>query len=225
MTARARSLPAGARARRASRRRGGFTLIEVMVSLGIMTVGALGMLALEQHTIRSNAHARQLTMAMQIAQLWVERLKQDASRWTIAGATPGGPNDATVLASTRFLGQIAAKPDQFQTILNPTATLSNAFDYQGNDVDVAANAANVFYCASFRLGWVYYGNAMRADVRVWWARESSSATPNAITLDFAGCADNDTALSPNPSPGGGPQFNNYHVVYLSTVIRLTAVQR
>ncbi|MFI5307157.1 MAG: prepilin-type N-terminal cleavage/methylation domain-containing protein, partial [Polyangiales bacterium] len=129
-------------------RRGGFTLIEVMVSLGIMTVGALGMLALEQHTIRSNSHARQLSTAMQLAQLWVERLKQDGSRWIVAGATPGGPNAAIILAQTSFLVQVAANANKFQTIANTTATVSNAFDYQGNDV--ANNSPNVFYCASFR---------------------------------------------------------------------------
>jgi type IV pilus assembly protein PilV len=206
---------------RNGRRRAGFTLIEVMVSLGIMTVGALGMLALQQHTIRSNSHARELTTAMQIAQLWIERLKQDGSVWTTPGANPGGPTDATILNRTRYLIQVSTKPNQFQQILNTTPAVSNAFDFQGNDVD--ATVGNVYYCASFRPMWVYYGNALRVDVRVWWPRETSSTTnANAIATVFTGCADDNRMLNPSPP---GAEFNNYHVVYLSTVIRVTTVQR
>ena len=70
------------------RRRQGFTLVEVMVSLGIMTIGAMAVLAMQQQIIRGNMHARQLTTATQIAQNVIERLKIDSLSWTAAGLPP-----------------------------------------------------------------------------------------------------------------------------------------
>lgn len=205
--------------RTARRKRAGFTLIEVMVSLGIMTVGAMAILALQQHSIRSNAHARQLTIAMQIAQQWVERLKQDGATWNQVGLATGNPSASDVLSRTLFLSAIVGAPNVFQTIPNTTNTVSNAFDYMGNDTarDNTITTRPVFYCASMRLGWVYYGRAMRADVRVWWARNESGGA-NGILTDFAACADDNNKLNP-----GGTAYNNYHAVYLPTVIRMTTV--
>jgi type IV pilus assembly protein PilV len=204
---------------RARRRRAGFTLIEVMVSLGIMTVGAMALIALQQHAIRSNGHARQLTIAMQIAQQWVERLKQDAATWNQVGQATGAPTAAQVLTNTQFLRAIVGAPNVYQTIPNTNNTVSNAFDYMGNDTarDNTIAARPVFYCASMRLGWVYYGRAIRADVRVWWPRNESGNSA-AILNDFVACADDNSKLNP-----GGTQFNNYHVVYLPSVIRMTTV--
>jgi type IV pilus assembly protein PilV len=195
---------------RRRRRRSAFTLIEVMVSLGVMTVGAMAILALQTHTIRSNSHARELTTAMQIAQIWAERLKQDAATWNEAAAASGTPSVSTVLANTTYLRTISSPP-AFATLTNLTAPISNAFDRDGNDVTPGTH----FYCASVRLGWVYFGRAMRADVRVWWAREDKQ-----ITVDFPACQDTDAPLNP-----GGTQFDNYHVVYLPTVIRMVTVDR
>jgi hypothetical protein len=69
-----------------------------------------------------------------------------------------------------------------------------------------------------RLGWVYFGRAMRADVRVWRPRNESGNGSQSILDDFPLCEDDNTKLNP-----GGAQFDNYHVVYLPTVIRMTLV--
>jgi type IV pilus modification protein PilV len=199
--------------KRLGRRGAGFTIIEVMVSLGIMTIGAMGIIALQTHTIRSNSHARQLTIGMQLAQRWVERLKQDTHRWN----TPGVAD----LANTRYLRQITTAPNVFGTIpnTNNTATASRAFDYMGNDV-LDTSGDLIFYCAATRPAWVYFGRAMRVDVRVWWPREGYHQR-----TDFPACGAGHTQLDP-----GGPatslfNLNAYHVVYLSTVLRLMPVLR
>jgi prepilin-type N-terminal cleavage/methylation domain-containing protein len=193
-------------------KRQGFTLIEVMVSLGIMSMGAMAMIALQTHTIRSNAHARQLTTAMQIAQRWVERFKQDAISWRQVGVFNTPIDAAAVLAGGSYLKQITPPPNVFQPIVNTTPGVSNAFDYQGNDIPNTSTDPPIFYCAAFRPAWVFYGRAMRVDVRVWWPREDLGTT---ITTDFPACDGNHAALNP-----GGTLFNNYHIVYLPTVIRM-----
>jgi type IV pilus assembly protein PilV len=213
--------------RRRVRGRQGFTLIEVIVSLGVMTIGALGVIALQQHTIRSNTHARQLTLGMQLAQVWMERLKQDAHSWNEAGPP------ATVLNNTAYLIAIRdAVPNTFMTIpasdgfIHPNGTAnvvtgSRGFDFRGNDLvlQTGVDHPNLYYCAAFRPAWVYFGRAMRVDVRVWWPREG---------FDM-GIFDNCTARHGDLDPSGVPTTaynqNGVHVVYLSTVIRMTPVLR
>lgn len=202
-------------------RRQGFTLVEVMVSLGVMTIGAMSLIAMQQQATRANVRARDVTMATQIAQNVIERLKIDGVAWTTV--TPGSTAD---LQNTRILRQIAgATPGSFmalplltETLAGDTRVLGNGFNYAGEDVDLtnasAAVQATVRYCAGIRLTWVYMSRrAMRTDVRVWWSKEAPSRT---ITSDFVGCADDNASLNP-----GGTYYDAYHVVYLSTVIRPT----
>ena len=196
------------------RRHKGFTLVEVMVSLGVMTVGAMALIGMQQQTTRANVHSRTLTVATQIAQNVIERLKLEGLAWNSATG-----NAATDLLNAPSLAAItAALPGQFMTLpavagLRP---LSNAFDYYGDDVDVTngnpQQLARVYYCASYRLSWVYATQrAMRVDVRVWWSKEAPSRS---IIADFPRCADDSIALNP-----GGASYDAYHIVYLSTVLR------
>lgn len=200
------------------RREEGFTLVEVMIALGIMTIGALALVGMQQQTTRANVRARDITTAMQIAQNVIERLKLDAIAWN--NVSTDAAND---LVNSPMLAVIVSTPNAFTTMApvsstlgGTTTVLSNAFDYLGNDITLAGASTalqnQVYYCASYRLSWVYTNRrAMRTDVRVWWSREVPTRS---IIADFAGCADNGVDLNP-----GGNQIDNYHVVYLSTVLR------
>jgi type IV pilus assembly protein PilV len=197
----------------------GFTLIEVMVSLGIMTIGGLAVIALQTQTIRANSHARQVTTATQIAQIWIERLKEDAASWTQEATLGGAPSAATVLANTRYLQDVVTQANSYISPKDETPPVSRGFDYQGNDTDAALGTTNTpFYCAAYRLNWVYFGEAIRADVRVWWPRAGSKASAS----DLPGCG---IGIDQRPLDPGGSAFDNYHVVYLSTVIRVTPLAR
>lgn len=194
--------------RRRSQRQG-FTLVEVMVSLGVMTIGAMAILGMQQQIIRANIHARQVTTATQIAQNVIERLKLDGVSWTRPG-TPAGPYLKNVTPGA--IGPFQTLPFHTMTNGGNTRFWSNSFDYYGDDLNTQAGPpANLYYCASYRLSFVYTNNRIiRADVRVWWPREGEAA----IRTDFPTCADDNIALNP-----GGAAFDNYHIVYLSTVIR------
>jgi prepilin-type N-terminal cleavage/methylation domain-containing protein len=194
------------------RRRQGFTLVEVMVSIGVMTIAALAIFALQQQLLRSNAHARQLTMATQIAQNWIERLKLDALRWN----TASDPTATTYLKGVGAINDVAkfttiplAKP----TRTGETRVISNAFNWFGDDLDTSNGRPNgLVYCASHRLNWVFENKrVIRADVRVWWARDGMGVS---IANDYPVCAEDGDALNP-----GGANFDRYHIVYLSTVLR------
>jgi type II secretory pathway pseudopilin PulG len=233
-----------AAAQREQRQRG-FTLVEVTVSLGIMMIGAMALFGMQQQATRANVHARQLTVATQIAQTWIERIKLDGMRWVTMTGDP-----EVDLLSTEFLRTVATTgaptsgiEGVFTTlVLSQThrdAGMSNGFDYYGRDVpDLDTNMADVRYCASYRLTWVYWDRngfganpvptddrALRVDVRVWWPKErivnGPKTTGNDLATDFADCADDDTALNPPVNVGTPTEFDNYHIVYLSTVVRPT----
>ncbi len=200
------------------KRDGGFTLVEVMVSLGVMTIGAMALLAMQQQTTRANVHAREITTATQIAQTWIERFKIDAMRWVSTT-----PSEMLDLQNTLYLSGIVANDGVFTGIpvqANDTVfggVWMNAFDYLGNEVP-SVNHASTRFCVSHRLSWVFPRQTMRADVRVFWPRDRLGAagktTANDILVDFPNCADDNASLNP-----GGDEFDNYHVVYLSTTLR------
>jgi type II secretory pathway pseudopilin PulG len=188
-----------ARARRAS----GFTIVEVIVSMGVMVVGVMALVGLQSHTVNVNSFARQMSTANQIAQTWLERMKQDAQSWTASGDPLSGGSPVLVLAQTQWLQRVNAAPGLFQGI-PMGANNSGVFDFQGNELLTGAAAAP-YFCTSFKPQWVYVGRSLRVDVRVFWPRERASA--------ISDCIDTDTALNP-----GGNLVNRFHILYLSTVI-------
>jgi prepilin-type N-terminal cleavage/methylation domain-containing protein len=200
-------------------RRQGFTLAEVMVSLGVMTIGAMALIGMQVQTSRANTRARDLTTATQIAQNVIERLKMDALAWNSVTGNPATDLSNTQLlknVTTATVGAFMTLPGVSVTSPDGTRVLSNAFDYYGDDVNLSGASsqtqAGVRYCASYRLSWIFANlRALRADVRVWWTKEAPSRS---IIADFANCADDNVALNP-----GGDQVSNYHVIYLSTVVR------
>jgi type IV pilus modification protein PilV len=202
--------------RRRSRAARGFTLIEVVVALGVMVIGVMGVIAMQQQTIMVNSIARQRSVAIQIAQTWIDRLKQDALiNWTQAPDPAVGLTAETVIGGTAWLSRVNVAPNVFQQIPQSTVQndASNAFDFRGNEVagvwDGAVPAgANPWFCVSFRPAWVYVGRALRVDVRVFWPRPQSG--PGIVD-----CVDTAPAAA---LPG------RYMSTYLSTVIKYTEVR-
>jgi prepilin-type N-terminal cleavage/methylation domain-containing protein len=198
-------------AARRARHKGGFTMVEVVVAMAVMVFGIMAIVGLQSHTVQINSLARQMSIANQIAQTWLERMKQDAHRWTrVTNVQLGTPTPIEILSETTWLQQVNVMPGRFQSV-PATGAASGAYDFQGNELLLGA-AGTPFFCTSFKLGWVYVGRTVRADVRVFWPRERANA--------IVGCVDNDAPLNP-----GGALVNSFHIVYLSTVIKHTRVER
>lgn len=191
---------------RRARRASGFTIIEVITAMGVMVIGVMALVGLQAHTVRINSLARQMTTAGQIAQTWLERMKQDGQTWVRPGGIPPDfpESPIQVLAGTQWLQQVIAAPGRFQSIpmgLNN----SGVFDFQGNEL-LNGSAVPPYFCTSFKPQWVWLGRAIRVDVRVYWPRERATAVVN--------CVDTDGPLNP-----GGALNNRFHFYYLSTVIK------
>lgn len=201
-----------AAARRGPRGRQGYTLIEVVMAIGVLTAGAVGIMALQQAATRGNMESRQMTTATQLAQRWVERLRRDGLAWRTG--TMVVPVPVTVLANTTYLQQVPASDAAapwFTPVPRVGSGESAAFDYYGRDTTVAAD---MHYCTNVRLEWLYPGRAMRADVRVWWARRAGGASGDNMA-GLAGCA---TGIDPNTLLADW----RVRAAHASTVIRYVA---
>ena len=139
-------------------------MVEVMMAMALLTVGAAGIFALQQASTNGNMEARQMTTATAVARTWLERLKRDALAWN-TGTTDAA---ALPLARTRYLLNVPAVGTAPAWMTPAVFADSRAsFDHFGREI---ALGADVRYCAQYRLEWVNVGQAIRADVRVWWHR-------------------------------------------------------
>jgi prepilin-type N-terminal cleavage/methylation domain-containing protein len=210
-----RPAPGPRRPTRRLRRRAGYTLIETMMALGVLTVGAMGIFALQSAVTRGNMLARQMSSATTLAERWQERLRRDALNWV----TPSPVADVGALAGSQYLGQVGA--GWFVPAPDAATGESASFDYYGNDTD---DELLMRYCTNVRLEWLYPGRAMRADVRVWFARNQSSGT---ATGDAIANADLFACGQGNPAAGGGgigdldelATDRRVRAVYLTTILR------
>jgi type IV pilus assembly protein PilV len=65
---------------RSARARGGFTLLEISIALGVFAFGMLGLAAMQLHAMRSGSSGRHASQAAAIAQTQMEQLQR--LRWT-----------------------------------------------------------------------------------------------------------------------------------------------
>src|SRR5271154_1609339 len=102
-----RSSPRSCRSRRSCGRTAprGYTAVEVLMAMTVMTIGAAAVMSMQKTSIQGNLDARKTDMANSIARMWVERLERDAMQWTLPSAqNPTGNNfaGALLLASPTY---------------------------------------------------------------------------------------------------------------------------
>lgn len=224
-------------------RRGGYTLIEVMVAIAISAIGISGIVFMQTATVVSNQDAHETQIATTFARTWLERLKRDALLWTAAGDPPVGTmfagRDTAVANPATYFVPLAANTDVGAwTVPIPMAlpaTESSGANYHGVDVgarDVAINGApvvataDIYYCANTKFVTVHtvnnLPNAIRATVRVWWNRRSSLNTtdyaPGIVAVRAGGCQ----SFVPSSPVLQDPPLGRFRVIYLSTILRWTA---
>jgi prepilin-type N-terminal cleavage/methylation domain-containing protein len=201
-------------------KRAGYTLIEVMTAVVVMTIGATGIVAMQGAAVRANQDASETSNAVNFASTWIERLKRDSRRWIQNGGADLTANSVWLSKATTSEGQWfvpeTTPPEQ------PAADI-NGFDTSNEFVPIANNPDQfAHFCANVRLTVVQaYNpltatfdriadvNAIRTDVRVWWHRQSSEA-------DRTKAKCRGTPL--DPSYVDGPASYAYRKTYLSNVV-------
>jgi len=194
----------------------GFTLVEVMIAIGIMTVGSLGILAMHQGVSQANRGALEMNTALAITERWVERVERDALSWTERGL------NSSSLAGTDHLSGLAgtaSATDWFR----PTQTTDESydFDYFGDDV-TTGNPNPPKYCTNLRLSWLRQGSSARVDIRTFWFREGyapgGAAHPNWVSGSAFQGADCDAAAADGWGLNTATLPPNIDVVFASTVV-------
>ncbi|WP_437679849.1 type IV pilus modification PilV family protein [Sorangium sp. So ce131] len=185
---------------------GGYTLIEVMAALGVLALGATGVVALQKATLISNTNARNIAVANNIAMTWAERLRADALQWN----DPGGIPD---LASTDWV--VTASTQPFPVKVAPTEILglgAPSADVIGADIFDGDTAAAAF-CTHLRFrqftdagGGPLWRSLIRVEIRVFWERSGGPI---------------DCGVAPATVDA---QPDRYGAVYLTTSVRRNTSQ-
>lgn len=183
----------------------GFTLIEVMIAVGILTVGSVGILAMQQASTRGNLNARRMTTATNVARIWVERVRRDALAWT--SNVSGSPNG---ISATNYLQLTPVAGDSgWFAPASPDPTESYGHDWHGQDTSVEGD---IRYCTHINTRWVVVNQVARVDIRTFWYRRG----------------DGNQDLFPNCGAGGGEAAvgvelatlsPRVHAIYASTLVR------
>ncbi len=164
----------------------GYSIIEVMMALGILTAGTAGVVALQKVSLVGNTNARIADAARQVAGTWVERLKSDALQWN----DPMGIPD---IGETRWL-KVAGTynalnpPGPTNWVLAPEIPnwSSPTADIHGADSFSGSSVADGVFCTHLQiaravnkpltLGGLTHPIAVRALVRVAWRRDVAPFT-------------------------------------------------
>jgi prepilin-type N-terminal cleavage/methylation domain-containing protein len=160
------------------RRRGGFTLIEAMISMVILAVGVLGIVSMQGASVSASAISQDLTHALNVGERMMELIRLDSLRWN---------SDADLATDTQLLryalpatqavgaqGAWATIPDN--VLLPSMAGKKVDRDFRPDTAGSPAWPIGFRYCVFYRLTWAEPPNALRAEVRVAWPKDTGVQT-------------------------------------------------
>jgi len=153
------------------RLRRGYTVVELMMALGVFATGVTGVIAMQRAVVASNRHARSVTVANGIARAWLDQLAVDATLWQT------DLNNTVWLQTVNVAGMNSAWQLPAQS-LPAVRNFGPTFDLFG-----APNPNATDYCVHIRLTWLYLdqlgggrpgSGSIRTDVRVFWLRDGAT---------------------------------------------------
>lgn len=193
----------------------GYTAVEVMMSMTLMLIGAVGVMAMQRAAVQGNTDAREMDVASSIARAWMERAERDSALWTpstVAASPPANLQYASIIsegvatnaAGTWFVPKARLVPSGGQNDVE-----SAGFDILGQDMD-SLTAAGLRYCVNLRVTPLTTDQTlMRVEARVFWPRNLTIA-PDPNYCNTAPPAALDTDVT------------KYHFVYAATAVRQNA---
>lgn len=212
---RERARPLATRTRRRSARRlRAYTAVEVMMAIAVLGVGAAGVISMVRGTIKSNLEARKLDLATSIARTWVERVRRDATAWTLPNSTnptTSNVNNAPLLADHEF--GIWFLPVDATPATGNADGLSPGFDLLGRDLPTGEFRNSAVFCTHLRFDCLVSNPnvantcpLLRVQARVFWPRNLTAAPAN----DF--CSVGEVA-------NVEASLDAYHFVYVTSAVR------
>ena len=143
---------------------GGFTLVELLVTVAVASLGFVAILDLQTSSMRGITNARNTTQAIHLSEHFIEQVRalSNACKPGLAGANceyipaAAGPGDWEVIGtgSDNMLSPAGIDPADFDL------GISNEFT-----TDLQRH-----FCLHYRSAWLIENQVMRVDVRVLWPR-------------------------------------------------------
>lgn len=222
-------------------RRRGFTMVEVMMGLAVLAVGAAAVIALLKFTILGTLDSRHVANASVVGSSYLERVQAAALEWNtfdnqdLTDMNGLGPPDSPVpnfgtLVDTVASSSAPGTPSAWVHFGAASAAANPNLGAQATiNGEETAVAANVAYCTHMRITWTSApdkpaagtqgGDSFRVEIRTFWARSGRT-----IGADCAEPPANFDLLFDNPSavvPIGGANRTRaeYGVIYLATMVR------
>ncbi|MBI4704621.1 MAG: prepilin-type N-terminal cleavage/methylation domain-containing protein [Deltaproteobacteria bacterium] len=184
----------------------GYTMVEVMMALAVLTIGATGIVAMQRTSLLGNTRARNLDVANAIATTWIERMRLAAVQWTDGGGTPN-LNTVPYLSIVGSDFPTVNPPEGvwFRPAEQPLAGISPAADVRGMDT---FNPAQEAFCTHLRIAQIQ-PTSIRVEVRVFYLRDQGGGTLGGDRL----CSD-----SPAVIAAVDGALSRYHFVYAATAV-------
>jgi len=193
----------------------GYTAVEVMMSMTLLLVGAVGVMAMQRAAVQGNTDAREMDVASSIARGWLERAERDSALWTpstVAASPPANLQYAPIIAEgvvTNAAGTWFVPKARLIAAGSQNDIESAGFDILGQDMD-DLTATGLRYCVNLRVTPLTTDQTlMRVEARVFWPRNLTVA-PDANYCNQAPPAALDTDIT------------KYHFVYAATAVRQNA---
>ena len=201
--------------------RGGYTMVEVMMGLAVLAIGATGIIAIQRTAVLGTMTSRHLSNATSVSKTVIEHVESETALWV--------DNTGTNYASMPWLGTALTDADtkKQSTWISPS-TGESGFTVEGMSVVPVAGNQDVAYCTHMRAKW--FGNqaavatagptdAVEIEVRTFFARSgrpvNGECALGAATMtglfDGTTATINDGVVDRNP--------DEYSVVYLTTIVR------
>jgi type IV pilus assembly protein PilV len=173
----------------------GYTVVEVMMALAVLTLGASGVIAMQKATLIANTNARNLATATALAQSWVEKLRADILRWNEQAGTADLSDTAWITAAA------TSAPTSGGGWFTPNITAYGGsqptgapnFDVMGGELHAGDTAALLpAFCTQIRLTRFSTQTSsplyrlVRIEVRVRWDRRGGDCTLAPANWDTEG---------------------------------------
>ena len=215
-----------------SRVNGGYTVVEVVMAISVLGLGAMGVIGMQKAALYNNTNARNLAAANGIAQAWMERLRADALAWEPVLGPPATAAASDSATDTQWVNQVGqgwfAPAEVVWDTGTPTVpTLTSpagaaVADVMGADLHAGDTTMAPAFCTQIRLTEVSQpANVHPHDGEPWrgttgsWARSSSfwaREVGQAFNCAAGASAGNDATFDTSAEQG------NYGFVYLVSAV-------
>ena len=196
----------------------GYTVVEVLLAMTVLIIGASGVMSMQKAAILGNLDARKTDVAANIGRMWMERIQKDAMSWTLPSPSYGGPSNFGNAPLLGYVGTGWVVPisASYLPAASGTAPISPGFDVLGRDIPSVAGLSAAVFCVHLRETWLANNvnnvsdSLMRVEIRVVWPR--GFAYGKAPPL----CSAGSTVTPPDPQL--------YSTLYMVTAVRANGIQ-